>query len=44
MGPVVSDEAIARIRGYVERARTAGIDVLLDDGSVPEARQFLRAR
>ncbi len=40
MGPVVSDEAIARIRGYVERARTAGIDVLLDDGSVPEGGSF----
>jgi len=40
MGPVVSDEAIARIRGYVERARTSGIDVLLDDGNVPEGGSF----
>ncbi len=40
MGPVVSDEAIARIRGYVERARTAGVDVLLDDGNVPEGGSF----
>jgi malonate-semialdehyde dehydrogenase (acetylating)/methylmalonate-semialdehyde dehydrogenase len=40
MGPVVSDEAIARIRGYVERARGAGIGVLLDAGDVPEAGNF----
>jgi malonate-semialdehyde dehydrogenase (acetylating) / methylmalonate-semialdehyde dehydrogenase len=32
MGPVVSDEAISRIRGYVERARAGGVDVLLDAG------------
>ncbi len=33
MGPVVSDEAVARIRGYVDRARAAGVRVLLDDGA-----------
>ncbi len=43
MGPVVSDEAIARIRGYVERARAAGIDVLLDAGACPGPGKFLRA-
>jgi len=40
MGPVVSDEATARIRGYVERARSAGIDVLLDDGNAPGPGSF----
>jgi len=40
MGPVVSDEAIARIRGYVERARAAGIDVLLDAGAAPGPGSF----
>ncbi len=40
MGPVVSDEAIARIRGYVERARAEGIDVLLDAGNAPGPGSF----
>jgi malonate-semialdehyde dehydrogenase (acetylating)/methylmalonate-semialdehyde dehydrogenase len=41
MGPVVSDEAIARIRGYVERARSAGVSVLLDGADVPQGGAFL---
>jgi malonate-semialdehyde dehydrogenase (acetylating)/methylmalonate-semialdehyde dehydrogenase len=41
MGPVVSDDAIARIRGYVERARTSGARVLLEPGSVPENGSFM---
>ncbi|HZY97886.1 MAG TPA: CoA-acylating methylmalonate-semialdehyde dehydrogenase [Candidatus Cybelea sp.] len=40
MGPVVSDDAIARIRGYVERARTAGVRVLLDSGEVSRDGYF----
>jgi malonate-semialdehyde dehydrogenase (acetylating)/methylmalonate-semialdehyde dehydrogenase len=40
MGPVVSDDAIARIRGYVERGRTAGVRVLLDSGEVPRDGYF----
>ncbi len=41
MGPVVSDEALARIRGYVERARDSGVPVLLSDGDVPNGGAFL---
>jgi malonate-semialdehyde dehydrogenase (acetylating)/methylmalonate-semialdehyde dehydrogenase len=41
MGPVVSDEAIARIRGYVERARVAGVRILLDGADVPQGGAFL---
>ncbi|HEY6326064.1 MAG TPA: CoA-acylating methylmalonate-semialdehyde dehydrogenase [Candidatus Cybelea sp.] len=40
MGPVVSDDAIARIRGYVERARRNGATVLLDAGETPEGGAF----
>jgi len=40
MGPVVSDEALARIRGYVERARSAGVEMLLDSGAVPSGGFF----
>jgi malonate-semialdehyde dehydrogenase (acetylating)/methylmalonate-semialdehyde dehydrogenase len=42
MGPVVSDEAITRIRGYVERARSTGARVLLDADAVtvPEGGFF----
>ena len=40
MGPVVSDEALARIRGYVERARSAGVEILLDSGAVPSGGFF----
>ncbi len=35
MGPVVSDEALARIDGYVQRARESGAEVLLDARRVP---------
>jgi malonate-semialdehyde dehydrogenase (acetylating)/methylmalonate-semialdehyde dehydrogenase len=41
MGPVVSDDAIARIRGYVERARREGATVLLDAGETPEGGSFV---
>jgi len=41
MGPVVSDEALARIRGYVERARRSGAKALLDGGNAPENGSFL---
>jgi malonate-semialdehyde dehydrogenase (acetylating)/methylmalonate-semialdehyde dehydrogenase len=37
MGPVVSDDAIARIRGYVQRARESGANLALDEGTVPGA-------
>ncbi len=37
MGPVVSDEALARIQGYVERARNAGVRVLLEPRTIPSA-------
>ncbi len=40
MGPVVSDEALARIRGYVERALASGVEVLLDAGSTPGPGSF----
>ncbi len=40
MGPVVSDEALARIHGYVERARKAGVRVLLEPCGVPEGGAF----
>jgi malonate-semialdehyde dehydrogenase (acetylating)/methylmalonate-semialdehyde dehydrogenase len=40
MGPVVSDEALARIHGYVERARKAGVQVLLEPRSVPDGGAF----
>ncbi|HVA34214.1 MAG TPA: CoA-acylating methylmalonate-semialdehyde dehydrogenase, partial [Candidatus Baltobacteraceae bacterium] len=39
MGPVVSDEAIARIRGYVERAAASGADMVLgSNGSATQQR------
>jgi malonate-semialdehyde dehydrogenase (acetylating) / methylmalonate-semialdehyde dehydrogenase len=41
MGPVVSDEAMARIRGYVERARSAGVAILLDGVDAPQGGPFL---
>ncbi len=40
MGPVVSDEALARIHGYVERARNAGVRVLLEPRAVPSGGAF----
>ncbi|MBV9028142.1 MAG: CoA-acylating methylmalonate-semialdehyde dehydrogenase [Candidatus Eremiobacteraeota bacterium] len=40
MGPVVSAEALARIRGYVERARAGGAQLLLDGGDVPKDGMF----
>ncbi len=40
MGPVVSDDAISRIRGYVERARSDGAAVLLDAGATPGGGSF----
>jgi malonate-semialdehyde dehydrogenase (acetylating) / methylmalonate-semialdehyde dehydrogenase len=40
MGPVVSDEALARIDGYVERARKAGVPVLLDARAAPGGGSF----
>jgi malonate-semialdehyde dehydrogenase (acetylating) / methylmalonate-semialdehyde dehydrogenase len=40
MGPVVSEDAIARIRGYVERARRDGATLLLDAGETPEGGSF----
>jgi malonate-semialdehyde dehydrogenase (acetylating) / methylmalonate-semialdehyde dehydrogenase len=40
MGPVVSDEALARIDGYVRRAREAGVTVLLDARPVPNGGSF----
>jgi malonate-semialdehyde dehydrogenase (acetylating)/methylmalonate-semialdehyde dehydrogenase len=40
MGPVVSDDAIGRIRGYVERARAAGVRILLDAGAGAEGGSF----
>jgi malonate-semialdehyde dehydrogenase (acetylating)/methylmalonate-semialdehyde dehydrogenase len=41
MGPVVSDDALARICGYVERARSSGAKVLLDGGNAPKNGSFL---
>lgn len=41
MGPVVSDEALARIEGYVERARNAGVRVLLEPRAVRGAASVL---
>jgi len=41
MGPVVSDDALARICAYVERARGSGAKVLLDGGSAPQDGSFL---
>jgi len=41
MGPVVSDDAVARIRGYVERARSSGATVLLDAAEAPREGAFL---
>jgi malonate-semialdehyde dehydrogenase (acetylating)/methylmalonate-semialdehyde dehydrogenase len=35
MGPVVSDDAIDRINGYVERARTSGATMLLGPSTAP---------
>ncbi|HVN68085.1 MAG TPA: CoA-acylating methylmalonate-semialdehyde dehydrogenase [Candidatus Binatia bacterium] len=40
MGPVVSADAIARIDGYVERARKAGVRVLLEPRAVPSGGWF----
>jgi malonate-semialdehyde dehydrogenase (acetylating) / methylmalonate-semialdehyde dehydrogenase len=40
MGPVVSDEALARIGGFVERARGTGVRVLLEPRSVPDGGAF----
>ncbi|HVR47537.1 MAG TPA: CoA-acylating methylmalonate-semialdehyde dehydrogenase [Candidatus Binatia bacterium] len=40
MGPVVSDDASARVRGYVERARRDGAVVLLEAGETPESGSF----
>jgi malonate-semialdehyde dehydrogenase (acetylating)/methylmalonate-semialdehyde dehydrogenase len=40
MGPVVSDDAIARIWGYIGRARREGATVLLDAGETPEGGSF----
>ncbi|MBV9055336.1 MAG: CoA-acylating methylmalonate-semialdehyde dehydrogenase [Candidatus Eremiobacteraeota bacterium] len=40
MGPVVSAEALARIRGYVERARAAGAEMLLGGGEIPNEGTF----
>ncbi|HEY1867038.1 MAG TPA: CoA-acylating methylmalonate-semialdehyde dehydrogenase [Candidatus Cybelea sp.] len=36
MGPVVSDDALARINGYVERAVASGAGMLLSPRGVPE--------
>jgi malonate-semialdehyde dehydrogenase (acetylating) / methylmalonate-semialdehyde dehydrogenase len=41
MGPVVSDAAIERIEGYVERARAGGARLLLDGGTVPPGGSFV---
>jgi malonate-semialdehyde dehydrogenase (acetylating)/methylmalonate-semialdehyde dehydrogenase len=41
MGPVVSDEALARVSGYVDRARGTGAKVLLDGGAAPKDGSFL---
>jgi malonate-semialdehyde dehydrogenase (acetylating) / methylmalonate-semialdehyde dehydrogenase len=41
MGPVVSDEALARVSGYVDRARKSGATVLLDGGATPKDGSFL---
>jgi malonate-semialdehyde dehydrogenase (acetylating) / methylmalonate-semialdehyde dehydrogenase len=41
LGPVVSDEAVARINTYVERARGSGAKVLLDGGDAPTDGSFL---
>jgi malonate-semialdehyde dehydrogenase (acetylating)/methylmalonate-semialdehyde dehydrogenase len=41
LGPVVSDEAAARISGYVQRARESGATVLLDGGNAPTDGSFL---
>jgi malonate-semialdehyde dehydrogenase (acetylating)/methylmalonate-semialdehyde dehydrogenase len=40
MGPVVSAEALERIHGYVERARKAGVRVLLEPRPVPAGGAF----
>ncbi|MBV9234161.1 MAG: aldehyde dehydrogenase family protein, partial [Candidatus Eremiobacteraeota bacterium] len=42
MGPVVSEAALARIRGYIERARESGARILLDGGDVPQRGFFVR--
>ena len=41
MGPVVSDDAIARVEGYVARARAAGERVLLEPAPAPASGSFL---
>jgi malonate-semialdehyde dehydrogenase (acetylating) / methylmalonate-semialdehyde dehydrogenase len=40
MGPVVSDEALARIEGYVQRARDAGVRLLLEPRAVEGGGAF----
>src|SRR6185437_10410381 len=40
MGPVVSDDAIERVAGYVRRARTAGARVLLEPSETPRDGSF----
>jgi malonate-semialdehyde dehydrogenase (acetylating)/methylmalonate-semialdehyde dehydrogenase len=41
MGPVVSDDAIARINGYVERARAGGASLVLEPRSAPSGGSFV---
>ncbi|MBV8196597.1 MAG: CoA-acylating methylmalonate-semialdehyde dehydrogenase [Candidatus Eremiobacteraeota bacterium] len=41
MGPVVSADALARIRGYIDRARGTGVEVLLDGGDIPDRGTFV---
>jgi malonate-semialdehyde dehydrogenase (acetylating)/methylmalonate-semialdehyde dehydrogenase len=41
LGPVVSDEAVARVARYVERARSSGAKALLDGGVAPEHGSFV---
>ncbi len=40
MGPVVNDEAIARIEGYVRRASAAGARLVLEPRAVPAGGSF----
>jgi malonate-semialdehyde dehydrogenase (acetylating) / methylmalonate-semialdehyde dehydrogenase len=41
MGPVVSDDAAARINGYVERAKNTGAKLLLDGSGAPATGSFV---
>jgi malonate-semialdehyde dehydrogenase (acetylating) / methylmalonate-semialdehyde dehydrogenase len=41
MGPVVSDEALTRINGYIDRALASGAQMLVAPGSVPKGGAFL---